>query len=241
MQLFQSQLVHVMLASGAILGALTTYIYVATGIAYRHRDNGLAYILFVLGTGVWNGVFVAQFLSPDPVISQFFLSLSMVGSLLAGLGWFLFASTASSTPTVPAQRAIYGTLSILVGIGITLLVTAPVHTLYWSIGATSPAMLLPIAPNIGYWLHTGLLASLFGAGGLLFAVAWDRGEGVPYTRRYTIAGTGVVVALLGSNIQAPGSLTVAPLVSVCLTTLGWLQAKRWSGPYVPRDWESLIY
>lgn len=241
MELFQSQLLYVMLASGAILGTLTMYIYVATGIAYRHRDNGLAYILFVLGTGVWNGVFVMQFLSPDPVISQFFLSLSMVGSLLAGLGWFLFASTASTTPTVPVQRLIYGALAILVGIAITLLVTAPVHSVYWATDAADPATLLTITPNLGYWLHTGLLAVLFGTGSLLFAAAWDDSDGAPYTRGYTVAGIGVVVAVLGSNILAPGSLTVAPLVSVCLTTTGWLQAKRWSGSYVPRDWESLIY
>lgn len=41
------------LAAGGIVAARTTDPYVATAIAYRHRDNGLAFILFVLGVGIW--------------------------------------------------------------------------------------------------------------------------------------------------------------------------------------------
>lgn len=218
-----------LLGLGAILGALTTYLYVATGITYRHRDNGLAYILFVLGVGVWNGIFAAQFLSRDPTVNQYFLSLSMVGALLAGLGWFLFASTASSTPAVPAQRMIYGTTAILVGITITLVITTPVHTLYWEIDPSDPSVVAVISPKLGYWLYTGLLASLFIGGTGLFSIAWHNGESISYTRSYTIAGIATVIAVVGSNIVTPGGLSVAPLVAVCLTTIGWLQAKRWSG------------
>lgn len=222
------QPLNALLMSGAILGALTTYLFVATGITYRHRDNGLAYILFVLGVGVWNGIFAVQFLSTDPVVNQFFLSLSMVGALLAGLGWFLFASTASSTPTLPAERIVYRITAVLVGTAITFVITTPVHSLGWQMAADQ-SVVSAISPQLGYWLYTGLLASLFGGGFCLFAAAWHNGESIAYTRSYTVAGFVTVIAILGSNVFAPGGLSVAQLVAVLLTTVGWLQAKRWSG------------
>jgi hypothetical protein len=214
-------------ATGAFLGALTTYIYVSTGLAYRHRDNGLAYLLFVLGVGIWNGMFAAQFLGSAPMVDQFFFSLSMVGALLASLGWFLFASTASSTPDIPAQRLVYGAAAVTVGLAITMLVTAPVHSFYWTMDAT-PSLLADFTPKVGYWVHTGLLMGLFGAGGVLFAAAWHRGERLTYTRAYVTVGGATVAALLGSHVLTPGGMTVAPLVAVGLTTVGWLQAKRWT-------------
>jgi hypothetical protein len=236
-----SQLLYLTLASGAIAGVLTTYVYAATGIAYRHRDNGLAYILLVLGVGVWNGLFVAQFLTQNPIVNQFFLSLTMVGALLAGLGWFLFASTASSTPVVPVRRLVYGGVAVLVGVAITLLITAPVHPFYWTVDPTQPSTLAVIAPGPGYWLHAGLLAGLFCAGTTLFAVAWRRGKSVSYSRSYTTVGGAAVVALLGSYVLAPGGLTVAPLVGVCLTTIGWLQAKGLTGERLLPNWRSLVH
>lgn len=223
----EANLLEMVLATGAIFGTLTTYIYVPTGLAYRHRDNGLAYLLFVLGVGIWNGVFAVQFLSTSPVVDQFFFSLSMVGALLAGLGWFLFASTASSTPDIPAQRVVYGAAGVTVGVAITLLITAPVHSLYW-IMDSGPAPLAEFTPKAGYWVHTGLLMALFGAGGALFAAAWHRGRTLVYTRAYTTVGGATVAALLGSHVLTPGGMTVAPLIAICLTTVGWLQAKRWT-------------
>jgi hypothetical protein len=223
----RASLLNMVLTTGAVFGALTTYIYVSTGLAYRHRDNGLAYLLFVMGVGVWNGVFAVQFLSTTPVVDQFFFSLSMVGALLAGLGWFLFASTASTTPTIPARRAVYGTAAVTVGLAITLLITAPVHSFYWTMDS-SPSLLAEFTPKIGYWAHTGLLVGLFGGGSVLFVVAWRRGESLIYTRAYTTAGVATVAALLGSHVLTPGGMTAAPLIAVCLTTTGWLQAKRWT-------------
>lgn len=223
----EANLLDTVLATGAVLGALTTYIYGSTGLAYRHRDNGLAYLLLVLGVGVWNGVFAAQFLSASPVVDQFFFSLSMVGALLAGLGWFLFATTASSTSDIRAQRVVYGAAGVTAGVAITLLITAPVHSLYWTMDS-QPSLLAEFTPKVGYWVHTGLLVGLFGAGSALFAAAWHRGEGLLYTRTYTLLGGLTVAALLGSHILTPGGMTGAHLTAVCLTTTGWFQANRWT-------------
>ncbi|MFB6138269.1 MAG: histidine kinase N-terminal 7TM domain-containing protein [Halobacteriaceae archaeon] len=220
---------HALLAGAAVLGALTTYLYVATAIAYRHRDNGLAYILFVLGVGIWNGLFAAQFLTQNPLVDQFFLSLSMVGGLLAGLGWFLFAASASSTQRLPGARTWYAAGAVAVGIAITTTVTAPVHSFYWVLDLSAPSQLLEINPMVGYWLHTALFVGLIGGGTSLFADAWRRGVSVPYTRAYTVAGLVTSLAIIGSNLLAPGGLSVAPLAGVGLATIGWLQAKRWSG------------
>ena len=84
----------------AALGSLavaTTVPYLVAAIEYRRRDNGLAYLLLVAGVGVWNAMTVVQLLTPDPLVKVFFLGLSVVGAVQAGLGWFLFATTASST------------------------------------------------------------------------------------------------------------------------------------------------
>lgn len=224
-----AELPYLLLGIGALLGLVTTYPYVATAIAYRHRDNGLAYILFALGVGVWSGLFAAQYLSGDPAVTLYFYSLSTVGALLAGLGWFLFASTASSTPELPARRPVFAGAAVLVGAGITLTMTSPVHTWYWVSDASGSTLLAAFVPRPGYWLHTGLLVCLFGAGTLLFGAAWRSGERVPYVHGYVVAGTATVLAVLGSNLLATGGLSVAPLVAVCLTTIGWLQAKRWRG------------
>jgi len=209
------------------LAALSTYPYVATAIAYRRRDNGLSYILLVLGVGIWSAMVAAQVLSTRPLVKTFFLALSVVGALLAGLGWFLFAGTASSTPPVPSQRLTYGGLAVLVGLDVALAVTSPIHDLYWVAPAGAPGSAFAVvAPRIGYWLHTVLLVLLFGGGTLLFAAGWEEGTGLPYTRAYTVVGTATIIALVGSNVFAPGGLTVAPLAAVTLTTIGWVQARR---------------
>lgn len=224
-----AQTINLLLVLGAVAGVGTMYLYVATAIDYRHRDNGLAYILFVLGVGVWNGMFVTNYVVTDPMTEHFFLSLSMVGALLSGLGWFLFAGTASSTPELPARRPVFGTVAVLVGLGIALAMTAPVHEFYWHLDAGSQSSVAAITPAFGYWLHTVLLAGLFGTGTVLFAAAAQETNGAFYPRWYALFGTLAVLAVLGSNVLYPGEESVAPLAAVLLTTVGWLQAKRWEG------------
>lgn len=227
---------YVLLALGALIGLLSTYPFVATTIDYRHRDNGLAYILFVLGVGIWNGLFLAQYLSTDPTVTLYFYSLSVVGALLAGLGWFLFASTASSTPSIPARRPIFALVATLVGVAITLTMTSPVHSLYWVGDSGGSTLFAAFSPQIGFWLTVGLLVGLFAAGTALFAVPCYRGRRVRYTYAYTVFGTGTMVAIVGSSTMLQGGLSVASLVVVCLAMIGWLQAKRWSGFRMLDSW-----
>ncbi len=222
------QPVTLVLALGAIGGVLTTIPYTLVGIKYRQRDNGLAYLLFVAGVGIWNLVFVAQLLSPEPLVGVFFLALAVVGGIQAGLGWLLFASTASSTINVLSRRDVYVAVSVLGGVDIVLAVTAPVHTFFWRLPTASlgPFGFAAIQPELGYWLHTGLLVVLFGAGTALFAYTWKNHRASTYPRAYTIAGVVTVIAVIGSNGLAPGGLGVAPIAAVSLTTIGWIQATR---------------
>lgn len=214
------------LVVGSAVALLSTYPFVATAIAYRRRDNGLAYILLVMGVGVWNGMFLAQLLSDQPLVETFFLALAVVGGLLGGLGWFMFAGTASSTPFVPNERWVYGAAAVLVGLDVALAVTSPAHDLYWVPVAEAGSSFAVVAPRIGYWLHTQLLFLLFAAGTLLFARAWSAGVNVGYSRAYTVAGSATALAILGSNVFTPGGLTVGPLTALSLTTVGWVQARR---------------
>lgn len=215
------------LTAASAIAALSTYPFVATAIAYRRRDNGLSYILLVLGVGVWNGMFAVRVLSTRPLVQTFFLGLAIVGGLLAGLGWFMFAGTASSTPRVPNQSLLFSGAAILVGIDITLALTAPVHDLYWLPAAgDAPAAFAAVEPRLGYWLHTQLLLLLFAAGTVLFAAAWNDGSGLPYSRAYTVAGTITCMFIVGSNVLAPGAMPLAPVAAASLTTIGWMQASR---------------
>ncbi|WP_306058378.1 histidine kinase N-terminal 7TM domain-containing protein [Natronococcus wangiae] len=214
------------LAAGAFVAALSIYPYTATAIAYRGSDNGLAYILLVMGVGVWNAMFAAQLLDSDALVKGFFLSLSIVGASLAGLGWFLFAGTASSTTTVPRRRLTYGVASVLVGANIFLVITSPTHELYWRpLSETSAtAAFAAVDPQYLYWIHTLFLVGLFGAGTLLFFDAWRAGISPRYARAYTLAGSATVLAVVGSNVAIPGGVSVAPLTAASLTTIGWIQA-----------------
>lgn len=206
---------------------VTTYPYLATAISYRQRDNGLAYIVMILGIAVWNGFLILQLLDSDPLVQVFFYSLSVVGALLAGLGWFLFACTASSTPVIPRARFVFGGVGILVGLDIVLTVTAVSHGVYWqSPGAGligSP--FATITPEVGYWIHTQFVVLLFLGGAILFAQAWSRGRDVTYTRAYTLAAIATAIAVLVSNVLAPGGFTLAPIVAAGLPTIGWFQAQ----------------
>lgn len=216
-----------LLAGAAVLVTLSSYPYMRTAIAYRRRDNGLAYLVLVMSVGGWNGTSAAQLLGAEVYVKAFYYSLSTVGASLAGLGWFLFAGTASSTPDVRDRGALYGVATVLVGVNITLAITSPVHDLYWTLPpetATTGAFAVVVL-TVGYWLYT-LLVALFGAETILFARAWRTTPGDRYPRAYTVAGTATIVAILGSNVLAPGGLTVAPLVAAGLTTVGWVQASR---------------
>lgn len=211
----------------ALLGALTTYPYLASTISYRQRDNGLAFIVLLMGVGIWNAMLVAQLLTADPLVAGFFLSLGMVGAVIAGVGWFLFAATASSTPAVPHAGSVYGLVGVFVGLDISLAVTNPVHELYWMPAeAGTAASFAAFAPGIGYWLNALVLVALFGAGAVLFRLAHAAGNNRTYSGWYTVVAATTMVAILASAVFLPGGWTVAPIAAVGLTTIGWVQARR---------------
>lgn len=220
--------IHWLLTVLSLAVVLSTIPYALVGIEYRNRDNGLAFLVFVIGLGVWNGMVVAQLLSSDPRVKVFFLGLSVVGAVLAGLGWFLFASTAGITSGVLARRDVYTVVALLGGIDIVFAVTTPVHTLYWlPAGLQGPMSgLAAVDLRAGYWLHTLLLTGLFLAGTALFWQSWRTGSDSPYPRIYTIAGLATVGVLLGSNALVPLGLGIAPVVAASLSTTGWFQASR---------------
>lgn len=118
------------------------------------------------------------------------------------------------------------TASVLGGLDIALAVTAPVHDLYWVAASGGALEFATITPGVGYWLHTALLAGLFGAGGWLFSQAWQRGVNVEFSRSYTVGGAVAVLAVVGSNVLWPGGQGIAPLAAAGLTTIGWFQASR---------------
>lgn len=216
------------LAVVASAAVVATVPYMLTAIEFRQRDNGLAYIMFVLGIGIWNGMFVAQLLTPRPVIKGFFFSLAIVGSLIAGLGWYLFACTASSTPNIPNQRIVYGSIAVLVGLDITIAVTAPAHTVYWILqpDLTDPGGFAVVTPRIGYWMHTVLTAGLFAWGATLFAQVWQSNTNVRYTRAYVVIGLLMTISIFVSNVVAPGGLSASPIMAWALASIGWIQARR---------------
>lgn len=216
------------LAALALLVIVSTIPYLLTAIRFRRRDNGLAFILLILGLATWNGMFVGQLLTTDPLVSMFYLGQSVVGAVLTGLGWFLFATTASGTSNVLSRTDVYVAVALLGGLDIAVAVMAPLHTLYWQLDPTSAGSVAfaAVLPSVGYWLHTLLLVVLFGAGTVLFADAWLTGTYVRYSRAYTVLGAVTVVAILGSNVLAPGGLGVGSLAAAGLTTTGWLQASR---------------
>lgn len=207
---------------------ITTIPYALVGIEYRNRDNGLAYLVFVIGLGLWNGMVFLQLLSSEQRVKIFFLGLSVVGAVLAGLGWFLFASTAGVTSGLLARRDVYATVAFLGGVDVILAVTTPIHMLFWAPSADPgpPFGLAAVDLTVGYWLHTVFLAGLILAGTGLFWQRWRRGSESPYPRIYSVAGVTTVAVLLAGNLLAPWGLAVAPVVAVTLSTAGWFQASR---------------
>lgn len=209
-----------------LLAVASTVPYTMTAIDYRTRDNGLSFLLFVGGVGVWNAMVVVQLIAPEPTVKLFFVGLSVVGAVIAGLGWFLFATTASSTDQRFDRQWVYGVVSVLGGVDIALAVIAPVHDFYW-VGATGGLYEFAIiTPAAGYWFHTTVLAGLFVAGGWQFARAWRRGVNVTYTRAYALGAAVTALAVVFSNGLVPGGPNVGPIVAASLTTVGWIQASR---------------
>lgn len=216
------------LAIAAIAVVLSTVPYSLIGIEYRDRDNGLAYLLFVIGLGVWNAMFFAQLLSTDPQVKVFFLGLSVVGAVQSGLGWFLFASTASVSADIFRRRDVYAGVGILGGLDIIFAVSTPVHPFYWQPASIEAGIFgfAAVEPAIGYWLHTALLVGLYGAGTALFWIAWREDSDARYPRAYSLAGVATVLIIGGSNVLSPGGLGFSPLAAASLTTIGWFQASR---------------
>jgi hypothetical protein len=171
---------------------------------------------------------VLQLLSSEPLTGIFFLSLSVVGGILAGLGWLLFASTASSTPDTIDRRYIYAAASILGGTDIVIAVTSPVHNLFWRLSSASsgPYGFVSVQPAIGYRLHTIFLFALFAVGTALFASTWLRQAASGYARAYTAAGSVAALSVLAGNILITIGLNFAPIAAIPLTTIGWFQATR---------------
>lgn len=218
----------IVLAIAAVAAAVSTIPFGLVAISYRRRDNGLAYLLLVLGIGVWNGMFVAQLLSLNPEIQGFFLALSVVGAVLAGLGFLLFATTASSTSDSLSRPALYATIGVLGGLDIVFAVSAPLHTFYWQVLdlELNTISFAPVDPGFGYWLHTGFLIVLFSGGAALFLNSWRVGPRNRYLLGYFVGGVGTALAVVGSNTVAPGGVGIGSIVAVSLTTIGWLQASR---------------
>lgn len=213
----------------AALGGLgTTYPYVATALEYRASDNGLAYILTLMGLGIWNGMLALQLVDSRIMVDQFFHAMAILGALLAGLGWFLFAGTASATRDLPGAGLLYGIAAVAVGLDVVVALTTPIHDLYWLLPvAVSPDQTFAaFEPQIGYVIHSLFLALLFALGTALFADVWATGNDDEYVRAYTVVGIITVVAILGSNLLVPGGFTVASIVAVGLSTIAWVQARR---------------
>lgn len=212
----------------AVAAALSTIPFGLVAISYRRRDNGLAYLLLVLGIGIWNGMFVAQLLSSDPEIQGFFLALTVVGTVLAGLGFLLFATTASSTPNYLSRPDLYGTLGVLGGLDIVFAVSAPLHSFYWEVidMVLTTRGFAEVAPGLGYWLHTAFLVLLFCGGAVLFLNSWRAGPRNLYSLGYVAGGIGTAVSIAAGNVLAPGGIAVGSIMAVGLTTVGWLQASR---------------
>lgn len=214
------------LALAAIVVGISTVPFVMSAIDYRHRDNGLAYLVLVLGVGIWNGMFAAQLLTGDAVIEGFFFALSVVGSVQAGLGFLLFATTASSTPDYLSRRDLYAVVGVLGGLDIVLAATAPAHSLYWSVlpRASDAIGAAAVAPQLGYWLHTMLLVAFIGAAVVLFADARRLDPENEFLKMYVTVGTITILGIVASNVVLPGGLAVGAVLSGGLTALGWMQA-----------------
>lgn len=216
---------------GTVLAGLASLVAVGPGlrtaIAHRESDNGLSFGVLAIGVAIWGGAAAFRPFTQEPMTQAYFFLLSLVGASVAGLGWFLFASTAHSTPATLGRPAVYAGVALVVGANVGLVVTTPIHGLYWGGVAeiTTAFGTNAVLPTTGYWAHTLLVAGLFAAGTWLFA----RSEAPPRDRRYALAYAGCAAAsalgVVGSNVAVPGSEVVTPVVAAGLIAVGVAQAR----------------
>lgn len=217
--------------AGAALGALAALVAIGPGlrtaIAHRESDNGLSFGVLAIGVAIWGGTAAFRPFSPEPMTQAYFYLLSLVGASVAALGWFLFASTAHSTPATLGHPAVYAGVALVVGADVGLVVTTPVHGLYWG-GMAETATAFgtnPVVPTPAYWAHTLLVAGLFAAGVWLFARAQGSRRDRRYARAYATCAAVVAVGVVASNVAVPGSGSVTPVVASGLLVVGVVQAR----------------
>lgn len=215
----------------AAFGAFAALVAVGPGlrtaIAHRESDNGLSFGVLAIGVAIWSGTAAFRPFAPEPMTQAYFFLLSLVGASVAGLGWFLFASTAHSTPSTLSRPPVYAAVALVVGVDVGLVVTTPVHGLYWGGLAETTTVFgtTAVVATAGYWAHTLLVAGLFTAGVWLFA----RSRGPRRDRRCALAYAGnaaaVTLAVVASNVAAPGSGAAAPVLASGLLVVGVVQAR----------------
>lgn len=217
---------------GVVLGAVAAIAAGGPGIwmaiTHRESDNGISFGVLALGVVIWNVACVFQLLTQEAIVQTYFLILSLVGASVTGLGWFLFASTARSTSDVLSLRSIYVFIALAVGLNIGLVVTTPLHELYWSgLSDTTTAFgTTTIVPTTSYWLQTFLVAGLFLAGVWLFAKSNGSRQDRSHGLAYALCGICVTVIVLMSNLMTPGTGILAPVLASGLVSIGIVQAHR---------------
>lgn len=201
---------------------------ILTAISHRESDNGLSFGILAVGITMWNVTAVSQLLAQETIVQAYFFLLSLVGASVAALGWFLFASTASSTPEILSQRAVYSFVALAVGLNVGLVVTIPMHNLYWSGLLDSPSLFGTafIVAGTSYWLHTFLVAGLFLTGGWLFAKSNGSQQDRSHGLAYAVCGITVTVTILMSNSMTPGTGILAPILASGLVCIGVVQSYR---------------
>ncbi|VTT85989.1 hypothetical protein DM2_2027 [Halorubrum sp. DM2] len=215
----------------AALGAVASLVAVGPGlrtaIAHRESDNGLSFGVLAIGVAIWGGTAAFRPFSPEPMTQAYFYLLSLVGASVAGLGWFLFASTAHSTPATLSHPAVYAGVALVVGANVGLVVTTPIHGVYWDgIAETATAFgTNAVVPTTAYWAHTLLVAGLFAAGVWLFARSRGSRRDRRFARAYAGCAAAVALGVVGSNVAVPGSGAATPVVASGLLVVGVVQAR----------------
>ena len=199
---------------------------IRTAITHRRSDNGIAFGILAVGVVIWAVAGVCQLVAQEAIVRTYFLVLSLIGASATALGWFLFASTARSTPERLSRRSIYAGVTLVVGLNIGLIVTIPIHDLYWS-GVTGASMeATRSVVETGYWVHTLLVAGLCLTGSWLFAKVQGNRQDRIHGLAYAICGITVTVTILMSNSTTPGSGMLSPILAAGLVCLGIVQATR---------------
>lgn len=133
---------------------------IRTAITHRRSDNGIAFGILAVGVAIWTVAGVCQLVAQETIVQTYFLVVSLVGASVTALGWFLFASTARSTPERLSRRSIYAGVALVIGLNIGLIATIPMHDLYWSGVTSGSTEATRGGVETGYWAHTLLVAGL---------------------------------------------------------------------------------